>query len=110
MSYMQSKFRAVEPARIDQRAEQRHPVLLQKVSVRRHAAKSEEVRLVDLSSFGCRLLVDSNYKAGDRLWLRIAGGQPIAATAIWCDKGRLGCRFDVPIERSVFRSLILVQN
>jgi len=32
----------------------------------------------------------------------------IAACTVWCDGGKLGCRFDEPLERDLFRSLTLV--
>jgi hypothetical protein len=40
--------------------------------------------------------------------LRFAGGKAIAANAVWCEGGKLGCRFDEPLDRDLFRSLTLV--
>ncbi len=105
MGYMHSQFRKVEPALVEQRQAPRQAVSLQRATVRRHSKLPEQTCLVDLSIYGCRMLVDQRYKAGDRLWLRLNEGAPIAATAIWCEGGKLGCRFDAPIDRTLFRAL-----
>jgi PilZ domain len=107
MGYMTSQYRKVSPARIDQRAAVRHPVLLQRATVRCHSKKPQEARLVDLSIYGCRLITDATYKIGDRLWLRFAGSSPVSATAVWFEGDRLGCRFDEAFDRSLFRELVL---
>ncbi len=110
MGYMTSQYRRVAPARIEDRVTDRHPVLLQRASVRKHASKPVEARLVDLSVYGCHLDTDDIHNIGERLWVRFAGGNPIAATAIWCEGGRLGCRFDDVIDRDLFRSLTLLTD
>lgn len=107
MGYMTSQFRKVEPARLEQREALRHPVLLSKATVRRHAARPMEAMLVDLSVYGCRVRFDGGVKAGERLWLRLAGSNPISATAVWAEGDRLGCKFDEMLDRVLFRQLIL---
>lgn len=107
MGYMTSQFRKVEPARLDQREAFRHPVLLSKATVRRNAARPVEATLVDLSVYGCRVRFDGRVKAGERLWLRLAGSNPISATAVWTEGDRLGCKFDEMLDRGLFRQLIL---
>jgi hypothetical protein len=102
-----SAYRKVAPARIEQRAMQRHSVVIRRATVRGHGRKPVEAELVDLSIYGCRLAVDAAYRSDDRLWLRFAGGDAVAATAIWAEDGELGCRFDAPIDRSLFRALTL---
>ena len=108
MGYMTSQYRKVAPARNEQREVVRHPVLLQRATVRKHSKAPQEARLVDLSVYGCRLLTDASFKIGDRLWLRFAGGNPISATAVWFEGDRLGCRFDEALDRAVFRELTLL--
>lgn len=107
MSYATSQFRKVPPARLEQREGIRHPVLLGKVSVRKHAKHPISAVLVDLSVYGCRVLFEGRVKVGDRLWLRLAGSDPIGATAVWSDGDRLGCKFDDTLDRSLFRALTL---
>jgi PilZ domain len=108
MGYMTSQYRKVAPARIEQREVVRHPVLLQRATVRRHSKAQQEARLVDLSIYGCRLLTDATFKLGDRLWVRFSGGNPICATAVWREGDRLGCRFDEALDRVLFRELTLL--
>ncbi|QGY79428.1 PilZ domain-containing protein [Sphingorhabdus lacus] len=107
MGYMTSQYRKVAPARLEQREAQRHPVLLGKATVRNHTKLPLEASLVDLSVYGCRVLIDGGINVGDRIWLRLAGSQPITATAVWAEGNRLGCKFDEMLDRALFRQLTL---
>jgi hypothetical protein len=107
MGYMTSQYRKVEPARLEQREVVRQPVLLQKATVRRHAAQPREALLADISVYGCRLITDATFKLGERLWIRLHGRNPVGATTVWTAKGLLGCRFDEALDRSLFRELTL---
>jgi hypothetical protein len=108
MGLATSAYRKVAPARIEQRRNARHSVVIKRATVRGHGRQPIEAELVDLSIYGCRLSVDAIYRADERLWLRIAAGvAPVAATAIWFESGHLGVRFDVPIDRGLFRALTL---
>lgn len=107
MALTTSAYRRVEPARIEQRAVQRHSVVIRRATVRGHGRQPTEAELIDLSIYGCRLMTDAHYTAGDRLWLRFANEKPVAATAIWIEGGSIGCRFDEPLDRGLFRALTL---
>ncbi|MGL5838881.1 MAG: PilZ domain-containing protein [Sphingorhabdus sp.] len=108
MAFATSAYRKVEPARLDQRAVVRHQVIVKRTTVRGHGRQPIEAELDDLSIYGCRLLVDGLFKNGERIWLRFEAGKPISGSAVWYEAGKLGCRFDEPIERELFRSLTLV--
>ena len=110
MGFMHTKFRAVGPARLEDRAEPRRPVLLQRATVRPSTAPPMEARLVDLSIYGCRLMISCRMKVGVRITLRFSDAEPVAATAMWCDGKHIGCRFDQPIDAKLFRSLTLSVN
>lgn len=103
-----TQYRPVTPAQVDQRAAPRHRLLVSRASVRKHGAAPAEAELQDLSIYGCRLACATDHPVGERLWLRLKGAMPIAATVVWNDGDHLGCRFDAPIERSLMRSLTLV--
>lgn len=107
MGFMNSKFRPVAPAKLDQRAEPRRPVLLQRATVRPSTTAPLEARLVELSIYGCRLMISCRIKTGVRVFLRFGDAEPIAATTMWSDGKHIGCRFDAAIENSLFRSLTL---
>ncbi len=104
-----SQYNRVAPARVDQRCEERHAVILQTASVRGKETKQEEARLVDVSSFGCRLEVEGRYKEGAKLLLTFFGRSPMPAKAIWLKDGQLGCRFNDAIDLCLFRALTINQ-
>lgn len=110
MGYMNSQFRAVTPALIEQRKAYRHPVQIQKAAIRQHGRTANTGELVDLSIYGCRVASNSRFAEGIRVWLRFEGSSPIAATAIWCRDGHVGCRFDATLDRALFRSLTLISE
>ena len=110
MGYMTSQYRKVAPARIEQRGALRHPVLLQRATVRSAKAALIEAQLCDVSIYGCRLAMDEVFNAGDRIRLSFADHKSVAATTIWCDDGLLGCRFDEAIDRALLRSLTLLTD
>lgn len=107
MTLATSQYRRVEPARIEQRAVERVTVKLHRATVRGHGREGVEAELIDISIYGCRVSADPKFKSGDRLWLRFAASKPIAATAIWAEGAAMGCRFDEPLDRSLFRELTL---
>jgi hypothetical protein len=108
MGLATSAYRKVAPARIEQRQVVRHPVVIRRATVRGHGRQPVEAELLDLSIYGCRLSVDAQFSGQDRIWLRFAGERPIAATTVWFDGQQLGCRFDEPLDRTLFRALTLI--
>jgi hypothetical protein len=107
MAFAASAYRKVEPARIEQRAATRHPVIVRRATVRGHGRQPVEAELVDLSIYGCRIGVEGSYRANDPLWLQFDGGSRVAATTIWVNGNALGCRFNEPLDRALFRALTL---
>lgn len=83
-------------------------MVLERVSIRHQASYAKEAQLVDLSIYGCRVATDAHVEPDDRIWLRFEGSRPVAATAVWCDGRNIGCLFDAPLEKELFRSLTLV--
>ncbi len=106
----QSKYRKPLPARVDERGEMRHPVLLQGNSIRGKKPDPESGWMIDVSSLGCRLLVGGNYPVNSKLQINLKGYDPISATVIWQEKGRVGCRFDKAITIEMFRALTIKIN
>lgn len=88
----------------ERRATARRSVAVTRASVQRGDG-TDEAALLDLSIYGCRLAVEGWHDEDDRLWLRFNGGWPIAASVVWADGERIGCRFDQPIAKSLMREL-----
>ena len=107
MGYLSSQFRKVAPARIDQRAVQRQTLFLECAASTAQDKAMVPAQLVDLSAYGCRILIDSDLQCGEQIYLRFADDVPIAANIVWNEGGRLGCRFDTALEQRVFKALIL---
>lgn len=107
MAVRTSQYRTPEPALVEQRQADRHPVVIQKAAVRRTRAAPVEARLQDLSIFGCRLTCAALATAEERVSLSIQGGSPIGATIVWARDGLIACRFDAPISGGMVRALTL---
>lgn len=101
------RFRAAEPAMVEQRRERRYRVDVTRATVRQHGEQPCDAELVDVSAYGCRLSASVAPDVGERLWLRFAGGAAIPATLIWRERDQLGCRFDTPLDPAFVRSLTL---
>lgn len=107
MASRASRYVPVEPASLERRDSRRTPVLVSDATVRPHATAPLAAALRDLSTFGCRIASPGEHQAGDRVWLRLAGGLPVAATVVWSGDGHTGCRFDAPLPRETVRGLTL---
>lgn len=110
MGYMNSQYRTVKPALIEQRKVYRHPVHIQRTAIRPHGKMAKAGELVDVSVYGCRVACDIKLAEGTRIWLRFEGSSPTAATAVWCKDGYIGCRFDQTLDSILFRSLTLISE
>jgi hypothetical protein len=101
--------RAYAPSNIadERRSASRLVVGITKVSVRKISEQPAEASLGDLSIYGCRIKSSLDHNPGERVWLRFTGMNPVHATIVWSENGYAGCRFDVPINNSLFRSLTL---
>jgi len=108
MGYLNSQYRSVAPAQIEKRGVLRHPVALRRASIGRRAAKSHDAEIIDVSIYGCRIKTGARFKPDDRIGIAFEGHASISATAVWCKDGKIGCRFDNPLDRSLFRTLTLV--
>lgn len=102
-----SQFRKVEAAALDRRDVPRHAVQISRATVRGHGAEPQDALLCDVSIYGCRIRFPAAQFGDERVWLRLDGSLPIAATIVWREDDVIGCRFDAPIERALMRSLTI---
>lgn len=108
MGYMNSQYRTVKSALIEQRKVYRHPVQIQRAAIRQHGKAGKAGELIDVSIYGCRIACPTKIAEDSRVWLRFDGSNPIAAIAVWCKDGHIGCRFDEKLDPTLFRSLTLI--
>jgi hypothetical protein len=105
---MATQLAQVEPAPrapLCARRAMRLAVVVDRATVRRHGETPVEAALVDLSVYGCRLETVADLEEDARVWIRLDGALPVAATVVWQADGRAGCRFDTPIPTALFRTL-----
>jgi hypothetical protein len=98
---------AAKPDTDERRTASRVLVSVARASVRKISEQPSDASLVDLSIYGCKIKSPLDHDAEERIWLRFSGANPIHATVVWTEKGFAGCRFDDPIDNSLFRSLTL---
>lgn len=103
---MATSFRQLKQAApTEERAAPRQIVSVTRAAVRGPGQDPAESSLRDLSIYGCRLELDAAWQPDDRIWLRLDGGPPIAATVVWAEARWIGCRFDTPIATATMRAL-----
>ena len=98
------------PPRVEQRRSGREPVAVSLATVREDGQEARGARLLDLSSYGCRLAAPGPQEEDRQVWLRFADSWPIAATVVWAKDDLLGCRFDEPLPGSLMRQLTRALN
>ena len=102
-----SQYRKVEAAALDRRGAGRVVVKISRATARDHGAAPVDATLADVSVYGCRLSFADGSAEDERIWLRLDGSLPIAATVMWREASMIGCRFDTPIPRDLMRSLTI---
>ncbi|WP_417611253.1 hypothetical protein [Parasphingorhabdus sp.] len=107
MGYLNSQYRTVQSARIEQRAHHLHPVEIRRTAIKPDGKSTKTARLIELSVYGCRVASKAVFAQDSRVWLRFEGSGPITATAMWCRDGEVGCRFDEKLDAALFRRLTL---
>ena len=102
-----SRYRSVDAAAIERRDGARLVVQISRATMRGHGAAPVDATLFDVSVYGCRLRSEAAPADDERVWLRLDGSLPIAATVMWRQEDMVGCRFDTPISRDLMRSLTI---
>ncbi len=66
----------------------------------------ETVPIIDIGRLGFSVRTLVGYPQGCRLVLHVTGQAPLAAHAVWHARGRVGARFDEPLDLDILASLI----
>ena len=72
------------------------------VQLRRPGQYAYCARVLDMSQHGCRLEFVELPMLDERVWVRVGGLEPIAATVCWCLGHVAGLEFDKVIHPAVF--------
>lgn len=106
MATTSSAYRPAAPASLERRGAARRAVLVMG-ALEPSGGAPEAGELGDLSAYGCRIASAGARRAGERLWVTLAGAAPVAATVVWAEGGDAGCRFDESLPRALLRALTL---
>lgn len=96
-------------ATLEMRSAPRFRVFVTRAGLGHGDETPEEAALIDISIYGCKLGLKSTVMPGTRVTIVLESANPVAATVIWNDVGKIGCRFEEPIERSLLRAINLRQ-
>jgi hypothetical protein len=107
MSYANSQFRTPSPARINQRQDKRHIVMLRPANLRKNTSKIFEGFVSEISIYGCRLYADTTFRMGDHISISLPDCDLMTAYVVWIEEGRLGCRFDKALDAELLRQMTL---
>jgi hypothetical protein len=88
-----------------ERAAERLPIAAQ-MSLRRSGRLGYPVRTSDLSVLGCKCEFVERPSIGERVWVKFAGLQAIAADVCWLADSNVGLQFRNPIHPAVFEVLL----
>lgn len=80
--------------------------LATEVTLRRTGRAICRVRVLDVSSTGCRLEVVDRPNVDERVWLRFDGLESIEATVCWVAGFKVGLKYANPIHPAVFGELL----
>jgi hypothetical protein len=79
-------------------------------SVREPGGSNIPVRIVDISTHGCRVESLRSPIVGCILWLSIAGLEAKHTSVVWCKGDFAGLEFDTPLSGSVLASIVAAQH
>jgi len=102
------KFGGDEPAERAQKPRKEERLQLSAAaSLRRGGRDSYKTQLFDLTGVGCKIEFIERPKAGELLWVKFAGLEPLEATVRWVDGFTGGLEFVRPIHPAVFDLLLV---
>ncbi len=110
MGMMTSQYRSVAPASVERRMAARRTVYLTLLEMDPSDSQPQAAALDDLSKYGCRLATDACFKTGECLSVQFEDSEPVTASVIWNEDGKLGCRFDEALDPGLFRQMTITAN
>ena len=68
------------------------------------------IRVIDISTNGCRIELSCGLLVGTSVWLSIAGLETLDTRIVWCHEGFAGLEFTMPINEAVLDTLLQQQE
>lgn len=68
------------------------------------------IRVIDISTDGCRIEMSCGLLVGTWVWLSISGLETLYTRIVWCHEGFAGLEFTTPIHESVLDTLLKDQK
>lgn len=102
-----------QSAQIDEQPERRTAkrIALRLSATVREAGRSRiAVRIIDMSTHGCRLEMPSSALSEPWVWLNIAGLDTQYSRVVWHGSEFAGLEFAAPLDQAVFDNLLALQN
>jgi PilZ domain len=106
MPQNKSHYRTPAPARVDQRKDPRHIVLLRAAFIE-GKSQSYEGNISEMSIYGCRLVTGAPFKTGDRVAISFDAAYTYTARIVWKEAEFLGCRFEDALAPQILREMTL---
>lgn len=88
------------------RRKSRRVALDTEVTIRRAGFPNYRVRIRDLSPEGCKFEFVDRPSVHEHVWVKVEGLEAIEATVCWTDANLAGVKFDRPLHRAVFDSVV----
>ena len=79
-------------------------------TMREGSQSKARVRLIDISTHGCRIECNSTVAADARIWLNIAGLEAQHCRVVWHCQEFVGLEFENPLAEAVFERLVQGQQ
>ena len=75
-------------------------------AARRQGGHGYAIKLLDISTRGCRIETASLLHAGTNIWLKLPGLEAIYARVAWVRGVRAGCQFATPLHPAVVDRIV----
>ena len=72
----------------------------------RSGSRKAVVKVHNLSTTGARIAVAQLLRAGDQIYLKLPGLEPIEARVVWVDSFEAGCEFVRPLHPVMFEAVV----
>ena len=95
---------------VPERRRARRVALRLSAMVRERGRGRIPIRVIDISTTGCRIELSCGLLVGTWVWLSISGLETLYTRIVWCHEGFAGLEFTTPISEMVLDALMKQQE